>query len=792
MKISTSWLREWVAVADDAAGIAQRFTQAGLEVESVTDLSAGLAGVVVAEVVKVEPHPDADRLRVCEVAFGSDQPCTIVCGAPNVRAGMKAALATPGTVLPNGLKIKPSKLRGVRSEGMLCSAPELGLGEDSGGLMVLPESVAVGSSLIDELQLNDAVLELDLTPNRADCLSVRGLAREWAALTDAALHPPEMAEVPAQSEAIVPATLQAHEACPVYLSRVIEGVDVKAASPLWLTERLRRSGVRSLGAIVDVTNYVLLELGQPLHAFDQAGIDGELVVRLAKSGERITLLDERDVALDEDMLVIADSQQALALAGIMGGLHSAVSDNTTSIVLEAAWFDPRAIAGRARRLGLATESAHRFERGVDPNLQALAMERATALILAIAGGRPGPVNAVRHDHVALAPVEIVLRPDRVNGVLGTALSASDMQRILTQLHMEVSVTPEGLMAIPPTARRDLLEEVDLIEEIARVVGYDALPVQRPSGRLAAASVPERPLSERVLRQQLVARGWHEIMTWSFVSHQQLQQLGLGEGATPLANPLNQDMAWLRTSLLPGLLSTAQRNQRQGQADLRLIEVGTVFNRHESTMAEARRIGLLMTGARQQEHFDADRGALDFYDLKGEIEALVERNGLIGTFQLAATDLPFLHPGQGAECVMAGRSCGWLGQLHPQLAAELDLHGPVWVAELDLAELGERRLPAHARSSKFPAVRRDLSLLVPESLTAEDLVSAARRCGGNSLTRTVIFDLYRGKGIEKGWKSVGLGLIFREDSRTLTDQEVDSAVHTVLSTLSTDHDITLRG
>jgi phenylalanyl-tRNA synthetase beta chain len=783
-----------VDLAEDAEAIAQRLTQAGLEVDEVTHLGTGLEGVVVAEVVQVEPHPDADRLRVCQVNFGSDRPCTIVCGAPNVRAGMKAALATPGTVLPNGLKIKASKLRGVRSEGMLCSAIELGLGEDSGGLIELPEDWLVGQALREAMQLEDWVIALDLTPNRADCLSVRGLARELAALTDCPVQAPDMPPVPAKSKAIMSVTVAAPEDCPVYLSRVIEAVDVKAPSPTWLTERLRRSGLRSLGAIVDVTNYVLLELGQPLHAFDRARIEGDIVIRRAQAGERMTLLDEREVSLDEHMLVIADTAaQPIALAGIMGGLDSAVGDQTQSIVLESAWFDPRAIAGRARRLGLATESAHRFERGVDSALQQAAIERATQLIIDIAGGQPGPVNAVRHDHPALNPVAIVLRPERVNHLLGTALPATEMQHILQRLHMHVDSVDAGLLITPPSARPDLLEEVDLIEEIARLVGYDALPVHRPNGQLATAAASELVLEERSLRQQLVARGWHEAITWSFVSLQQLQQLGLAEGAWPLANPLNQDMAWLRTSLLPGLLASAQRNQRMGHSDVRLIEVGTVFNRVDDQLVESRRIGFLMMGARQQEHFDADAAAVDFYDLKGEIEALIERNQLAGSFQVSAVAVPqWLHPGQGARCQLAGRDCGWLGQLHPALTEALDLQGPVWVAELDLLALGARRLPAHTRSSKFPAVRRDLSLLVPEALTAAELLDAVRRSAGGSLTRTVIFDLYRGKGVEKGWKSVGLGLIFREVSRTLTDQDVDDQVQAVLSVLKNDHQIALRG
>ena len=793
MKVNRAWLDSWVATGLDASAMADCLTQAGLEVDSVTPVADSLDGVVVAQVMAVAPHPDADRLRVCEVSTGEGENVTIVCGAPNVQAGMKAPLATPGAVLPNGLKIKPSKLRGVRSEGMLCSAVELGLGADSGGLLALPAHLPLGQPLLEALELDDQVFELDLTPNRADCLSVRGLARELSALTGAAVTAPELMPVVPTTQCIQPVQVEATEACPVYLSRVIEAVNAQAASPLWLTERLRRCGLRSLGPVVDVTNYVLLELGQPLHAFDLQHIDGALRIRYAKSGERLTLLDEREVALEPDMLVIADQRQALALAGVMGGLASAVTEHTRDIVLEVAWFDPRAVAGRARRLGLATESAHRFERGVDPELQRSAMERATALIVEIAGGRAGPITEVRHDHHALVPRELILRPERANQLLGTSLSASEMADILKALHMGVrSEADTALHVSVPSARRDLNEEVDLIEELARRVGYDQLPTALPSGQLSAPNLPEAMLSERSLRQQLVARGWHEVMTWSFVGHAQLVQLGLGEGAWPLANPLSQDMAYLRTSLLPGMLATIARNQRQSEFNLRLMELGTVFVNRNEQLEERRCLGLAMTGARTAEHFDAQPQALDVYDLKGEIEALLSRNQLPELECLTESAPAWLHPGQGAYLQVAGEICGWMGQLHPALLASMDVQGPLMVAELQLAKLGLRRLPKHSSASKFPSVRRDLSLLVPESVTAASVLDCAKAAAGSSLQKTVIFDLYRGQGVEKGWKSVGLGLIFREVSRTLTDDEVDVAVQAVLSALQQSHQIGLRG
>ncbi|MGY6587537.1 MAG: phenylalanine--tRNA ligase subunit beta [Wenzhouxiangella sp.] len=791
MKISYRWLKEWVTLDIDAEQVAERFTLAGLEVDDVSPVAPPLNGVVVGEILTAEPHPDADRLRVCTVA-GDEQVRTIVCGAPNARVGLKAPLATLGTVLPGGLKIKPAKLRGVRSEGMLCSEPELGLGEESGGLLELPADAPTGQALSDYLGLDDQVLDIDLTPNRADCLSVRGLARELAALTGASLtqRPVEPVEPAIDDRPTI--RLEAPADCPRYIGRIVRGVNVAAATPGWMVEALRRSGIRSLGPIVDVTNFVLLELGQPMHAFDLATLTGDIVVRRARKGEPLQLLDGRDIALDDDMLVIADEQKPLALGGVMGGLPSAVSDETRDILLESAWFDPRVIAGRARRLGLATESAHRFERGVDPALQREAIERATALIIEIAGGQPGPVEEALSASDLPVQATVRLRLDRLNRLLGAELDGATVERILLGLGMSVERDGDDFLVQAPSARRDIAIEVDLIEEVARVYGYDRLPTRRPGGGLSIEVASERRLPELTLRTQLIARGFQEILTWSFVGEDTLKQLGLLDGAQPLANPLSRDMAVLRTSLLPGLLDTAGSNLRRQHPDFRLFETGVCFHQGKDGFTESRRLGLLMTGLGEGEHFSARPRALDFFDLKGEVEQLISLNACEGEFSFERSDLPWLHPGQGATLLCDGNPVGWLGQLHPLLLDQLDWPQTAYVAELDLAMLTRRRLPQAAPSSRFPQVRRDISFVIDETVPASEILALVHASGGELLHRAAIFDEYRGQGVAADCRSLSISLILRHISRTLSDTEIEEAVQAVLASLRSRYDIKMRG
>jgi phenylalanyl-tRNA synthetase beta chain len=792
LKISYRWLTEWVNTDLSAEQAAERFTLAGLEVDDLAAVAPPLDGVVVGEIIAVEPHPDADRLRVCRVS-GDSEERTIVCGAPNARIGLKAPLATLGTTLPGGLKIKPAKLRGVRSEGMLCSEPELGLGEDAAGLMELPENAPTGKPLAVFLGLDDHVLEIDLTPNRADCLSVRGLARELAALTGASLSVPDMPAVKALTDDRLDIELLSPEDCPRYIGRIIRDVDVHAETPLWMVEALRRSGIRSLGPIVDVTNYVLLELGQPMHAFDLARINGGIRVRRPEQGERMTLLDGREVELDQDMVLIADHQGPLALGGIMGGEDSAVGDSTRDILLESAWFNPASIIGRSRRLGLATESAHRFERGVDPQLQRLAAERATALIIEIAGGRPGPLLEANDDSFIPVNPEVRFRGDRLNRVLGADLDPETVLEILERLGMQVETDDAGVFrVIAPSARRDIEIEEDLIEEVARVYGYDRLPSRRPGGGLTIRIPGENELPESALRHQLCARGFQEIMTWSFVSEQDLERLDLLEGAQSLANPLSRDLAILRTSLLPGLLQTAGANLRRQHDSFRLFEAGECFEQGSTGLVETSRLGLLMTGAMRLEHFSGKPRPVDFFDLKGEIEHLVSLNQVSGKVRFAPIAKPWLHPGQAAEVTIDGETIGWLGQLHPAIVAELDWPRTAFVAELDTGPIRRKQLPEFSSLWRFPSVRRDLSLVVREKIQAAELMEEVRKLGGESVRNCIIFDQYQGPGVEKGFKSLSIGLIIREVSRTLKDQEVEALTVKVVEGLEQRFNARLRG
>jgi len=791
MRFSLNWLRQWVPTDLDAQSVADRLTAAGLEVDELETIGTGLDGVVVGEIVDCKPHPDADRLRICEVNYGADAPVTIVCGAPNARAGLKAPLATVGTTLPNGLKIKPARLRGVESRGMLCSAPELGLGEDASGLLELPETLTPGAELAHALGLPDHVIEVDLTPNRADCLSIRGIARELAAAVSLECREPDIAAIAPDLDDDVEIELLDPTDCPRYVGRLIRGIDPQATTPGWMVERLERSGLRSRSPVVDVTNYVLLELGQPMHAFDAGVIEGGIRVRRARPGDRITLLDGQAIEPDEDMLLICDHAKPVALAGIMGGLDSAVGDATCDILLESAWFNPASIIGKGRRLGLATDSSHRFERGVDPELQIRAIERATALILDIVGGRPGPVvEKASVEDLPRVP-SIRLRIKRVNKVLGTDLDASRVSDILTRLGMTLAPDGDDIRVTPPSARRDLAIEVDLIEEVARMVGYDQLPSRAPGGRLTAIVASERSVAMDTIRSSLHSRGFQEIMTWSFVSEDDLAVLAQKAAAQPLANPLSQEMGVLRTSLLPGLLRTAGNNLRHQQPRLKLFETGHVFS-SAGGWTESERIGLAIAGHAHPESWLADRRDFDFYDLKGEVEHLA---GCVGhrpdALEATAHSVDWLHPGQSCALSLNGCDLGFAGQLHPGLAREFDLDHTLFVAELDLNILRERELPQFGGTARYPSVRRDLALIVPETVPVADLQRVCAQSIGRTLEKCIVFDKYQGKGIESGYKSVGIGLILRDVSRTLTDEEVDSVMLSVVASLKAECKISLR-
>ena len=790
MKVSLNWLKEWVSIDQSPEEIAHTLTMGGLEVDEFGSLGEGLEGIVVAKIESAEPHPDADRLRLCQVS-GDSEIRQIVCGAPNARAGLIAPLATIGTVMPNGMKIKPAKLRGVASEGMLCSASELGLGEGaeaSAGLMELPSDATIGQPLIEMLGLDDVVFDIDLTPNRADCLSIRGIARDLAALADVPFHPPSFSVTEPNIDRQVSAHVEEIEDCPVYMTRVIEGIDVGAQTPLWMSERLRRCGVRPIAPVVDVTNYVLLELGQPMHAFDAERLSGDINVRKARSGEKLRLLDGQVIDLESDCLVIADQKEPLALAGVMGGEDSSVTETTKTIVLESAWFNPACIAGKARRFGLATESAHRFERGVDPSLQLQAIERATELICQITGGDVGPVWTFSHEKVPLnQPIHLTVA--EVNALLGTALSESEITEKLLALGMEVdTVQSDVLSVVAPNARRDMTQSVDLIEEVARLVGYDHLPSHPPSGELTLTAPSETEVPEAVFRADLIARGFQEVLGWSFIPRETNNPDGSVIGGVELANPLSQDQALMRPTLLPGLVSILTRNLRFGAGNQRLFEIGHCFGIN----SEHPHLGLAMMGGRYDSHFDQTNALVDFYDLKGEIEALFAAKQMKELRFVTGADHAWLHPAQSATIELNGHVVGYLGQLHPSLARQHDLKKGVMLAELTLDRCQIRALPKYQALSKYPASRRDLALLLPDEIEAGQVMEVIYSSGGHLLEESIIFDLYRGDGVEKGFKSLGIGLIIRDNSRTLTDQDVDAVADAVMASLAQTFGAKLRG
>ncbi|MFT3806041.1 phenylalanine--tRNA ligase subunit beta [Arenimonas sp.] len=791
MKFPESWLREHVTVAASRDQLAARLTAIGLEVEGVEEIGAALEGVVVAEILSAAKHPEADRLQVCQVSIGRGEPVQIVCGAPNARAGLKAPLATVAAQLPGGLQIKAAKLRGVESFGMLCSAKELMIDPDASGLLELPADAPVGESLAKYLGLPDASFELKLTPNRADCFSVRGVAFDAAAALGTNVNPIEIPEAKVDSNASFIVELKADADCPRFCGRVVEGLDANARTPLWMSERLKRADLRPISPLVDITNYVMLELGQPLHAFDADTLKGPIVVRHARTGETLKLLDEREVALDGQFLVVTDNDRAVALGGVMGGWDTRVTSATTRVFFEAAHWRPSAIIGRARRLGMHTDAAHRFERGVDPQLPRYAVERATALTLQIMGGRAGPMTetALTQHLAASAPVQ--LRRARVSRVLGISVPDTEIERILRALGMQATPTDEGWSVVAPSRRFDIAIEEDLIEEIARIHGYDAIPVRLPAGEIVLAAPSETRVGESAMRRQMIARDYLEAINYAFVDAQALATWQMDEGAVALANPLTSELGVMRTSLLPGLVDALRRNRARQQDRVRLFEIGRVFHAVASDAPrETQRIAAIARGRADAERWNGQSRDVDFYDLKADVEALLGLAAQRAEFR--PSDEAQGHPGRSATVWLEGRRIGWVGHLHPRLAKVLDLDGEVVGFELDLAPLASRRLPQAQEISRYPSVRRDLALVVPEAASWASLEASLRAALGPLLREVVLFDQYRGPGLETGTKSLAMGLILQDVSRTLTDQDADQAVSRALQALASDCGARIRG
>ncbi|WP_448098400.1 phenylalanine--tRNA ligase subunit beta [Luteibacter yeojuensis] len=793
MKFSENWLRELVAIDADRAALVHALTMSGLEVEEVTPLGEGLDGVVVAEIVEAVKHPEADRLQVCKVDAGQGEPLQIVCGAPNARVGIRVPLATVGATLPGGIQIKAAKLRGVESYGMLCSAKELGIDADASGLLELPSDAPVGKPLAEYMGLPDASIELKITPNRPDVLGLHGLAHDVAALFGSQVKAIGTTDAPVTASASRPVRLDAGADAPRYLGRVIEGVDATARSPLWLAERLRRSGIRPISAIVDITQYVMLELGHPMHAFDNDTLSGAIVVRHADVGETLKLLDGSEATLDPSFVVIADEARALAVGGVMGGLDSRVTDATRNIFLEAAHFAPSAIMGRARKLGLHTDASHRYERGVDPALPKRAMERATELILAIAGGKAGPVTVAERPEDLREHVPVLLRHARLRRVLGIEVAASEVARIFTALGMGVVEVADGWRITPPSSRFDIEREEDLIEEVARIHGYERIPTHVPAGEIALRAEPEARLTEMALRDQLAARGYFEAVTLSFVSADLLKTWGVDKGQVPLANPLSADLAVMRTSLLPGLVEALRHNRARQQDRVRLFEVARSFHATGGAPDEIGRVAVVASGAARGEQWGEASRTVDFFDLKGDLDALVAHTGEPARWSMDSADLPsWLHPGRGARVLRDGRQAGFLGALHPALAKALDLGPDVHVMELALEPILSRRLPSASRVARFPAVRRDIAVELPEEVSWASVEAAVRGALGEVLTEIRLFDRYAGKGIDEGRKSLAMGLILQDASRTLTDDDADARVADAVGALEKTCKARLRG
>jgi len=780
MQFSERWLRTLTDPPLDTAGLCDLLTMAGLEVESVVPAAPPFTGVVVGRIDKVAPHPDADRLRVCTVDAGGGVALQIVCGAPNAAAGMKVALAQVGAVLPGDVAIRNSTVRGVESAGMLCSAKELGISDDAAGLLALAADSTPGADLRAALALDDALITLKITPNRADCLSMIGLARDVAAAAGSTLSLPEIAATPVTGKARREVRVLEPVGCPRFVSRTIEGIDPKAPSPSWMQERLERSGIRSISAVVDITNYVMLEQGQPLHAYDDRLLDGAIVVRFPRAGEKLTLLNGQVLDLEPDLLLVCDEEKPLGLAGIMGGEHSGIGDATTTVLLEGAFWNPAVIQGRSRRLGFSSDAGFRFERGVDFGNCARAVERATQLMLDICGGRAGPLGDVTG---ALPSRDVVrVRPSRIKRLLGIDVAAETIGTLFTRLGFAFTRDGADFIVTPPTARFDLAIEEDFVEEVARLVGYDSIPAKPSAHVQRMLADPETVLSPIALRRQMAARDWQEAITFSFVSSAAEAALfpDRPTSAAPIAvqNPLTTHLDVMRTTLAGGLLDVLRTNLARQHDRVRVFEVGRCFLRDPDGDEQPLRIGGLAYGAALPEQWGVAKRQVDFHDVKGDLDALVAPR----TLTTEAAPHPLLYPGRSARVTLDGRPIGWLGELHPRLTQEYELPRSPVLFELDVAPLAEKPMPSAKPVSKLPMVRRDFAVVVDDAVPAAALLEALAAARPPSVVALRPFDLYRGSSLPPGKKSVAILVLMQDTERTLTDAEIDATLAGLLRVL----------
>ncbi|KNC09507.1 phenylalanine--tRNA ligase [Klebsiella sp. RIT-PI-d] len=794
MKFSELWLREWVNPAVDSEALSGQITMAGLEVDGVDAVAGSFSGVVVGEVVECAQHPNADKLRVTKVNVGGERLLDIVCGAPNCRLGLKVAVATIGAVLPGDFKIKAAKLRGEPSEGMLCSFSELGVSDDHSGIIELPADAPLGTDIREYLKLDDNTIEISVTPNRADCLGIIGVARDVAVLNKLPLNVPHVEAVNATIDDVLPIQVDATDACPRYLGRVINGINVNAPTPLWMREKLRRCGIRSIDAVVDVTNYVLLELGQPMHAFDKDRIEGGINVRMAKDGETLVLLDGSEAKLSADTLVIADHNKALAMAGIFGGEFSGVNDETRNVLLESAFFSPLSITGRARRHGLHTDASHRYERGVDPVLQYKAMERATRLLLDICGGEAGPVIDVTCEAALPKRATITLRRSKLDRLIGHHIADEQVVDILTRLGCDVTAGNDEWQAVAPTWRFDMAIEEDLVEEVARIYGYNSIPNEPVQAGLVMGSHKEANLSLKRVKTMLNDKGYQEVITYSFVDPKVQQWVHPGEEALILPSPISSEMSAMRLSLLTGLLSTVVYNQNRQQSRVRIFESGLRFVPDTQAPLGIRQdvmLGGVICGNRHDEHWNLAKEGVDFYDLKGDLESVLDLTGKSADIQFKAVANPALHPGQSAAIYLKDEHIGFIGVVHPELERKLDLNGRTIVFELEWNKLADRVVPQAQEISRFPANRRDIAVVVAENVAAGEVLAECKKVGVNQVVGVNLFDVYRGKGVAEGYKSLAISLILQDTSRTLEEEDIAATVARCVAALKERFQAALR-
>lgn len=794
MKLSEFWLREWINPAISSEALSEQMTMAGLEIDDVKSVAGQFQGVVVGEVVECVQHPNADKLQLTKVNIGTEQLLNIVCAAPNCRQGLKVAVATIGAVLPDNFKIKATKLRGELSEGMICSYSELGISDDHTGIIKLPQDAPIGTDIRNYLQLDDYIFDVSLTPNRADCLSILGIARDIAAINNLELNTIEIEPAKVTDASVFPIQVEAPMACPRFLGRVIKGIDVTAQTPSWMREKLRRGGSRSIDPVVDITNFVLLELGQPLHAYDLDRLNGMIIVRVAKQDETLVLLDGSKVTLKPDTLVIADEKNALGIAGIFGGKHSSVNEKTTNILLESAFFDPLAIAGRARNYGLHTEASHRFERGVDPQLQYKAMERATILIVEICGGEVGNIIDVSHQTNLPKVATITLTRQKLDRLIGHCIPDINVTQILQRLGCQVNGEQDNWQVVAPSWRFDMQIEEDLIEEVARVYGYNNIPDVPLHADLVMTPRCESALPLKRVKTLLIDRDYNETITYSFVDPKIQQLLHPDSDAMILPDPISADMSVMRLSLLPGLLTTVIYNQNRQQNRIRLFETGLRFVPDvtaEHGIRQELMLAGVITGNRYEEHWSQEKRAVDFFDLKGDVEAILALTGKLDNIIYKAHSDPALHPGQSAVIYLNNNYIGYIGVIHPELENKLDLNGRTLVFELLWDTVAERVIPKVNMISRFPANRRDIAVVVPEEVATADVLAECKKIGINHIVGINLFDVYCGKGVAEGYKSLAISLILQDTNRTLEEEEIAATVDKCVAVLKRRFQASLR-